>query len=117
MPVTVPEIISTVATAADDEDQVPPATELTKVVVVPLHSVVVPVTADGGRLAVTGMVARAVPQAVVTLYVIMTVPGVKALTTPEGDMLAIAGLLLLHMPPLAVDDIVMGMPIHATDGP
>ena len=66
MPVTVP-VLPTVATAVLLLAHVPPITVLLSAVVLPVHTVAVPlsVPADGAALTVTTLVAALVPQPLV----------------------------------------------------
>ena len=75
-PVTTPDAL-TVAIDGLPLDQVPPGKISLKVVVEPAQTVVVPIIAGGGvgsGLTVTEVVVYALPQALVTVYVIIAVP-------------------------------------------
>ena len=61
MPVTIPVEEATIATLVLPLLHTPPPTELLNVVVLPAHTVVVPVIADGTELTVSATVLRHPP--------------------------------------------------------
>lgn len=96
--------------------QLPPLTASVNVIVDPVQTLAGPliVPAVGAAVIVTAVVADAVPQLLVTVYVIVAVPADTPLTTPVALlMLAIVGELLLHVPPLVVLVSVVVAPTHA----
>ncbi len=99
--------------------QVPPETPSTSVVVTPGQTVVEPemLPADGVVFTVMDCVAVAVPQLLVAVYEMVTVPAVTPLTTPEAFMVAIAVLLLVHVPPATASDKVTVAPVHSVEVP
>lgn len=113
MPVTVP-VALTLAIAALLVVHVPPEVALLSVVVALWQTVCVPVIvpALGTGTTVTSAVSLAVPQLLVTEYVIMAVPSVSPVTTPVVLTLALAALLLLQVPPAAPSVKVVVDPIH-----
>lgn len=95
--------------------QLPPAGLLLSRAVLPTQTVDAPVMADGITFTVTVVVALHPPA---RLYVMVAVPGATPTTIPELDTtVAIAVLLLVHMPPLTV--LLSGMlaVAHTADGP
>ena len=100
MPVTMPDA-SIVPAAGVPLLQVPPGTVLLNVMVAPAHTadgpVIVP--AVSGAATFTVLLLTAVPQPLVTVYRIVSRPGVSALTTPLPLIAAIDGLVMPHMPP------------------
>jgi hypothetical protein len=103
MPPTTP-VPPTLATAVFDEDHEPPVAVLERVVLAPWQTVGVPVmmpAVSAGNM-VTSMVSLAVPQLLVTVYDITAVPAVTPVTMPLVLTDALAALLLLHVPPVAV---------------
>jgi hypothetical protein len=64
---------------------------------------------------VSALMADAVPQELLTVYLMVSVPGVTPETIPPATVAL--PLLLLHMPPLTVLVIVTDVPIHKLDTP
>jgi len=91
----------------------PPGVALLNVIDDSRHTPAGPVIADGEILIVTSFVAM---QPVPNVYVIVTTPEVTPVTWPTVFTVAIAVLLLLHVPPPASVKVI-GLPIHAVDGP
>ena len=110
-PVTAPVLAPIVATAGVAEDQAPPVTvELS--VEDPFEQIaVVPeiVPAEGAAVTVTVLVAVAFaqPPLPATVYVIVAVPAEAPDTRPEAFTVAIAELLVDHVPPVVVDEKVV----------
>src|SRR4051812_12928751 len=100
-PVTTPVIASTAAIPAAPLLHIPPVTESLSVVVSPTHIPIAigrPVIATGEVLTVTVVVAM---QPAGAVYVIRAVPVFIPVAAPVlVSMVAIAVLLLLHVPPL-----------------
>ncbi len=110
-PPTTPEIIPTVPTADVLLVQNPPAGELARVVVAPMHMLGDPVMGAGNGLTVTTELIVQPP----TEYTIVEVPSVKPLTAPEVELtVATAGLLLVHVPPGVEFASVLVVPRHTT---
>ncbi len=61
-------------------------------------------------------VVDAVPQGVVTVYLMVSVPTVAPVTTPAAVMAAWL-LVTLHTPPAMILVKVIGDPAHTPDGP
>jgi len=103
-PVTTP-LVFTVAVAGEDELHEPSPTEAARVsvTVVPAHIGDVPLIAPamGNGLTVIVRVAFAVPQLLVTVYVILALPWAIPVTTPVVLTVAIPVALELHTPPVA----------------
>ena len=101
-PVVTPLDASMVAMLAEPLLQVPPDTELPKVVVDPAHTVRVPVMddKDGSGLTVNDCCAVFVPpHPPVIVYMMLQVPAAAAVTRPEDEFtVATPVLLLLHAP-------------------
>lgn len=97
VPVTTPVVLATVATAVLLLLQVPPVVEFVRVVVAPSHTVKEPLMADGSGFT-TNVVVLVHPA--LMWYVIVAVPAVTPVTSPVPVLtVAIAVLLLLHVPP------------------
>ena len=103
MPVTTPPEL-TVPFAGVLLLHTPPVAALDKVTVLPSHTALVPVMipADGLAFTVIDWLTASLQSPVVTVYVIVVVPADKPLTTPVLLMVATAGLLLIHTPPVVV---------------
>ena len=86
---------------------------------VPVHTVVVPVIvpADGPALTAMVVVALVEPQVPVMVYDIVTAPADIPVTTPDALTVALAVLLLLHVPPLVASVSVMLAVGHTLVGP
>jgi hypothetical protein len=111
--VTTP-VALTVAIEALLVPHTPPAMVSVKDCVAPAHMVVVPMISPGSGSVFTlnGNVATAVPQAPLTVYVIVAAPVAMPLTTPAASTVAIAVLLLLQVPPLTASVRVPTPPRH-----
>jgi len=107
LPRTTPAAV-TLAIAGFTLLQVPPATVLVKVVVLPGQTIVLPemVPTNGSGFTTNVRVATAAPQMPVTAYEIVLVPVAMAFTTPVLLMDATEGLLLVHVPPVTALDKV-----------
>ena len=113
-PVTTPPALI-VATAPLDELHTPPAVASDKVVVLPTHTVVVPVIAatTGSALTVTvAVTAVTQPAPLVTVYEIVEEPADTPVTTPPALIVATAPLDELHTPPAVASDKVVVLPAH-----
>jgi hypothetical protein len=84
-----------------------------KVVVVPVHTEVLPRMAPGLSLTVTTRVA----EQPATVYEIVAVPAVAPVTRPAAFTLATAGLEELHIPPVEDVDILMELATQTDVGP
>ena len=89
----------------------PPPMALARMVVPPLHIVVIPVIGASGFINIL-FVTRQYPK----VYVIVTEPAETVVTNPE-DIVAIAGLLLLHIPPGKDSPKTNSALWHTTDAP
>ena len=98
LPVTIPPVTDALLLLAL---QLPPVVPSVKVIVLPTHTLVVPVIVPAVRVAptVTDSVVVAVPQLLLTVYFIVSVPALTAVTTPDVFMVAWL-LVMLHVPPL-----------------
>jgi hypothetical protein len=97
-PVTMP-VLAMVATAGVLLLQVPPGSELDKVVVEPRQAINIPVIAPGVGVTVT--TATVLQPA--TVYSIEAVPGATPVTMPVDDpTVATVGAVLLQVPPALV---------------
>ena len=98
MPVTTPET-ETVALPLDAL-QVPPGARSARGIVAPVHTADSPVMVPAVRKGpmVTTLVTDAVPQALVTVYLIVSVPGVMPVSRPAEVIVAVA-LVTLQVPP------------------
>ena len=115
-PVTTPEAGSTVAIAGLLLDQVPPGVAFASVVAAPSHTFSVPVIGVGAGSTVTTCVATAVPQALVTLYDISTVPKAIPFTIPVGYTIALL-LPAIQVPPVPVAVSGIVNPLTTDVGP
>lgn len=107
-PVTTPDVELIVAVPASLLLQVPPGVKLVTVPVAPTHTADVPPIAPGLALTVTVLVTL---QPVGNVYDICDVPAVNPFTMPSAEpMVAIAGLLLAHVPPAGVEPSVVAEP-------
>ena len=96
IPVATPELEPIVAKVTSLLAHVPATVASVRLVVDPSHTFSVPPIAAGEGLTVTGVV---ILQPVLMVYVIVAVPAVPPVTTPEASIAAMARLLLLHVPP------------------
>ena len=121
IPVTTPLAAFTVATDVFVLLHVPPLKPvLDKVVVEPVHSNIVPfiVPAVGTGLTVTANVVEAVPQPVVTVYIMVEFPGATPVTTPVvGFIVATAVVPLDQVPPEALLLSIVVDPAHTVEAP
>jgi hypothetical protein len=85
----------------------------------PAHMLCEPVTvpALGIGLTVIGDIAIAVPQELVTVYDIVSVPALSPVTMPPAPTVVIAVLLLLQAPPPAASVSVVFAPLHIAAAP
>lgn len=102
-PVTVP-LVPTVAIAVLALLHTPPGVASDNAIVDDAQTVDGPVIVPALRKApiVITLVATAVPQLLVTVYLMVSIPGVIAVTTPLLLIVAIVVLLRLHTPPVAL---------------
>jgi len=120
-PVTTP-VASTVAIEALLLLHVPPLAVSTKVITLPAQTVVVeavmlPASVDGYMVS-TCVAITEHPNILVTLYVIVTVPALTPVRSPElASMVAIEASLLLHVPPVVALDKVMVLLLHKLVAP
>jgi hypothetical protein len=117
VPVDIPDtipVLPIVAIKGDEELHVPPVVVLVKAVVRPVHTLVVPVIGAGTGLTVS---VRVLKQLVGNVYVIIVVPVVAVVSTPEVPMLATVGLLLLHVPLAGISDMKIVEPRHELEPP
>ncbi len=113
IPVTTPEA-STVALEGLPLVHVPPGTGFVSVIVEPIQTVLLPDMGPGAALTVTDFVLLH-PSFV---YDIVTTPADTPFTSPPVAVtVAIALLLLLHMPPAVRLASVMVVPAQSDDGP
>ena len=88
---------------------VPPVVTLANVIELFTHTDVTPVIAEGSALTVAIAI---VLQPALKAYVIVVVPAATPVARPVDVMVAIAGLLLLHVPPVDASVSVLPKPIH-----
>ena len=93
-----------VATDVLLDDQVPPPTVSPNVMLLPTQTLVLPVMAAraGSGFTVMALVTVLLPQALLMVYDIVVLPAATPDTVPEPPTLAIAVLLLAHVPPVTV---------------
>ena len=92
------------------------APDATTAALVPEHIVGVAVVTFTWLLETTiSCVTIAEPQALLLLYVSTAVPALTPVTRPLALILAIAALLVLHVPPVAVSLTVVVAPWHIPD--
>ena len=109
-----PVVAPTVATPAFELDHVPPEVAFVLVIVLPTNTVVGPPIAEGVAFTVKDIVAVDVP----TLYDMVTTPALIPVTIPVvRPTVAIAVLLLLHVPPVAALVSVRLLPTHTLGVP
>jgi hypothetical protein len=114
MPITMPVLVPTEAVVGRLLLHTPPDVGSLSVVVVPGHTVRVPLTTDGSGFTVT---VEARVQPVGSVYVIVTVPGVVGaaipVTTPVVEpTVAIVISLLSQVPPVGAPVSAIVEPIH-----
>jgi hypothetical protein len=115
MPFTIPVLTFTVAMLTLLLLQVPPPETSLKIVVAPIHTLLVPVMVDTVALTVNIIVATAVPQPLLKVYLIVSIPAVRPLTVPLKTVAC--ELLALHVPPLIPLVNVIEAPTFTTDVP
>ena len=94
---------------------VPPGVPLLSNIELPMQTVDGPVRGAGVVLTVTVM---PVEQPVGIVYLIIAMPGVTPVTTPVlKPTVAMAGVLLLQVPPGIASLTVIAVPMHKTEGP
>lgn len=117
VPVTIPEV-DIVATEVLDDNHTPPVTPEDNVVVAVAHNENVPemTGAAGVGFTVNVFVAVAAPQAFITIYTTVSMPGETPVTMPPPPMLAVL-LVTPHMPPATLLVIVVVLPTHISVAP
>ena len=110
-PLTIPEVLPTVAMPVAVLIHTPPGTVSPNVVVLPAHTVSTPVMGAGGAgtvFTVNMAHAEVLPQVLVLVYFMVSVPLVSGVTTPPVEMVAIPVLTLDQAPPAvaSVSDVV-----------
>jgi hypothetical protein len=110
MPETIPVDGAIVADAGVPLVQVPPLVASASVVVLPAHTLNVPVMAAGSGLTVYTFVAL---QPVDSMYIIVDVPADSADTIPALVTVPTVVVPLLHVPPAGAEDKVVVAPSHA----
>ena len=115
LPVTIPVVIPTLATAGVLVCQIPPGVASVNVIVCPTHNEkVVPPIAAGNGLTVTTRVLIQEP----SVHVIIAVPAPVPLTMPvDAPTVAIAVLLLVHVTPAVVVENVVVLPTQTVAVP
>jgi hypothetical protein len=114
MPITTPELGSTVATVVLSLVHVPPVLALSNVTVNPSHTFIVPVIAANGSTVMFAVIA----QPVGSVYVIVVVPGTIPDTIPVDEVTVATDVLLLaHVPPVDVLPNVVVKPWQTVDEP
>jgi hypothetical protein len=101
-PLTPPFPEPIVAVPASLDVHVPPVVASDSVTVPPIHTFVAPVIAVGAVCTVIVCVAIVLPQALVTVYFIVSTPEATPVTDPETDIVATEVAELLQTPPDAV---------------
>ena len=114
MPVTEPVASPTVALLVLPLIHVPPDDVLLSVVFEPTQTDTSPVIAGGAEFTVT-IVVRAHELEIV--YVIIVVPVVTGDTTPDDEIVATPGVLLVHVPPEGEDESVVLPAGHKANDP
>ena len=106
-------------TEASAVDQTPPVAVVVNVEDIPVHMAAAPVMlpATGEGMIVIPAVVNAVPQPLVTVYVIVALPEVTPVISPVVLTVATAALLLLHVPPVVVLLKVILAPWHTDERP
>ena len=117
-PVTTP-VEATVATPVELELHVPPPAASVRLVVVPTHSVGVPVIvpATGSGFTVMVLVAVKVPQLFVKVYDMTAVPPDTPDTIPVEPIVAIPVDPELHTPPVVASLNAIVAPAQTEDAP
>lgn len=112
-------VVFTEATLVAEELQVPPVVALLSAVVEPAVNEAVPVIDPtlAEEFTVTAFVAVAVPQLLLTVYVILAVPLDTPVTTPVLLTMAMPVVELLHVPPPTLFVNVVVLPGHTVLAP
>lgn len=109
MPVTRPEVETTVATVGVILLQAPPPTPSLSVRVEPTQILPAPVIAVGtGFTVITTVTLQPVP----IVYLIVSVPGRMPVNVPAGAIVATAGVVCVHVPPGVASVNVALKPTH-----
>jgi hypothetical protein len=118
-PETIPEPLPTVATDVLLLVQLPPAMASLNVIVDPAQTVAGPavVMGAGAEFTVIFFVVKTVPQRLVTVYLITSVPGASPVTTPVTGFTEAVVLLLLHTPPGDASVNAIDEPTHTAESP
>jgi len=112
-------VVERVATVELVCDHAPPAVALVKLALLPLATVAGPLRAatDGDGLTCNACLAVADPQLLVTVYIMVSVPGAMPYTEPEVEMVAWVVLLTAHVP-LETESVNRAVvPVHIMPGP
>ena len=118
MPVTIPVAEPTVATAGLLLLHVPPGVASVKANVEPMHTTQPDVGQEMGAGNGLTVIVVVTEQPEERVYVIVSIPGDIPITMPDAEpTVAIAGLLLLHVPPPGELLKVMVLPTHTEVGP
>ena len=109
-PVTTP-VLDTFATAVAELLQTPEAVASLRVVVLPTQTLLVPPIAAGvaGRAFTVNALVAEFPQPVVMVYLTVTVPAVRPVTTPPVVMLAVPVPATIDQVPPAVASVKAGV--------
>ena len=116
IPVTTPVALPTSAIVGSLLAHVPPVTKSLNIVVEPSHTFGLPVIAAGNGFTLTTIVA-AQPVVPVMVYEIVVVPTAMPVTRPAGLTLAVAGAVLLHVPPALASLSSVDNPTHTMGVP
>ena len=120
IPVTTPDVASTVATVVLSELHTPPGAKSTIFAVEPAQSVVAPeiVPSLGIEMTEIFSVAEALPQEFDAVYEAVAVPTVIAITTPVAELMAATvGSLIDHTPPKVSSVNAVTEPVHMVEEP
>jgi hypothetical protein len=105
-----PAPVVIVATAGVADNQRPPPTVLLRFVVLPWHTVLLPVILVGVGFTVN---TNAITQPAAVVYLMLTTPALPPVTTPlAGSTVAKLVLALLHVPPGTALLSVRVAPVH-----
>lgn len=108
----------TVAIAASDDDHAPPGIVLTIVLVLPAHTGAAPDKTPGSARVPVETVTTEVVVQPPAVYVISAVPTATPVTIPDDSpAVAMAALLLAHVPPVAVCERNVIAPAHTVRAP
>src|SRR5207248_2544157 len=111
-PVTIPPVVI-VAIPVETLLQVPPPVASARFVVLPTHTVGVPVIATGVVFTVTVAMATQLPN----VYDITDVPALTPVTTPPAVIVATLVVTLLHVPPPVASVSVIVEPVQTVNAP